>query len=230
MKVVALVPRRAGDRYRDGVWAWLAQRWATECPDWPIVEGHHDAGPFNRSAALNLAAHDAGAFDVAIIVDADSFVGTDQLHAAVRRALKTGRMTFAYDQFRYLSRHGSRKVMAGYAGSWEPFVEWTMYDTCSSAVVVPRALWERVGGFDGRFAGWGYEDVAFSLACQVLGGGFERIPGSVWHLFHPVSAHSKRNTSLFDANWVLFDRYHQAFVGSDPQRDLRALIDERTAA
>lgn len=226
MKVVVLVPRRAGDRRRDRVWEWLSNRWATECPDWPVTVGDHDHGPFNRSAALNNAAGDAGTFDVAVITDADSFVGTDQLHKAVRRSLKTGRMTLAYDQFRYLSRHGSRKVMASYDGSWEPFVEWTMYDTCSSMVVVPRALWETAGGFDERFAGWGFEDVGFSLACQTFAGGFERIRGSVWHLWHPVSPGPRSS----GPNFELFQRYKAAFELPDPERAMRALLDERAVA
>lgn len=192
MRVAVLVPRRAGDPYRDGVWAWLRQRWARELPSWRVHEGHHDAGPFNRSAAVNRAAAAAGSFDVAVIADADSFCGTEQLDAAVRRAAKTGRMTLAYDQFMYLSRDGSEQIMSGYEGAWEPFVEFTMTGTCSSMVVVPRPLWDRVGGFDEGFKGWGMEDVAFSLACQTFGGGLERIAGPVWHLFHTPSAENDR--------------------------------------
>lgn len=191
MRVVVLVPRRSDGGRRDHLWSYLAARWATECPDWPVFEGHHDdGGAFNRSAAINAAASAAGDWDVAILADSDTFVGTDQLHAAVQSAARTGRITFAYDRFAYLSRRMSDRVMEGYQGNWWDGVVWTMPGTCSSMVVVTRQLFDAVGGFDEGFVGWGGEDVAFSLSCQALGDGFDRITGDVWHLYHDPAPHT----------------------------------------
>lgn len=223
MRVVGLTPRRADGGRRDVVAAWIRNRWETEHPEWPLIEGHHNDGPFNRSEAINRAAEAAGEWDVAIITDADSFVGPDQLDQAVDLAARTGQITFAYDSFRYLNRPGSKQIMAGYLGDWFPFVEWTLTGTCSSMVVVPRSLWDQAGGFDPGFRGWGMEDVGFSLACQALGGGMQRVPGTVWHLFHAPSTENHHESPYYQANVDRMNRYRGCDY--DPEK-MAALLSE----
>lgn len=220
MKVVAFVPRRSDGGHRDATWRWVANRWATAHPGVGLWEGHHDDGPFNRSLAVNRAAEAAGDWDVAVVADSDSFVGDDQLRAAVETAWSSGQITFAFSRFRYLSRGMTRSVMDGFVGDWLPGVEWTMANTCSSQVVVPRGLWDEVRGFDPGFVGWGMEDVAFSLACQSLGGGMQRVDGDVWHLWHPPSTDS---TPLREANTERMRRYEACRY--DPGC-MRSLISE----
>ena len=220
MKVVALVPRRADNGPRDLLWGWVADRWATFRPDVEVWEGHHEDGPFNRSLAVNRAAAAAGNWDVAVIADSDSFVCEDQFERAVEVAARSGRVTFAFEQFRYLSRSMTRRVMSGFNGDWTTGVEWTMAQTCSSQVVVRRDLWEATGGFDPGFVGWGMEDVAFTIACASLGGGVERVPGDVWHLWHPPSTDA---TPLREANAARIRRYEACEY--DPIR-MQALLKE----
>jgi hypothetical protein len=223
VRVVVLVPRRADNGRRDEIWAWVKARWQTEHPDWPVVEGFHKSGPFNRSAAINTAARNrkVGSWDIGIIADADSFVSKDQIELAVEKAGATGQMTLAYDRYCYLSRAMSDAVMAGFTGNWWAGVEWTMPGTCSSMVVVTRALWTDTGGFDERFESWGGEDVAFSHAAQTFGGGLKRITGDVWHLWHAPAVHDNN-----EANMPLMERYGQASYNVE---QMRALLDERKA-
>lgn len=42
-------------------------------------------------------------------------------------------------------------------------------DTFSSFYRIPLVLWGEVGGFDERFDGWGWEDLALACACHDLG-------------------------------------------------------------
>lgn len=221
MRVVVLVPRRADNGRRDEVWAWVKARWETEHPDWPVIEGHHRSGPFNRSAAINTASRNrkVGSWDIGIIADSDSFVSKDQIELAVETAAETGQMTLAYERFVYLSRAMSDAVMAGFVGNWWAGAEWTMPGTCSSMVVVTRKLWKETGGFDERFESWGGEDVAFSHAAQTFGGGLQRVAGDVWHLNHPTAPHDNN-----DANMPLMERYGQA---SYDVKKMRALLAER---
>lgn len=181
--IAVLVPRRADGGRRDRTWQWIRNRWETE-HSWAVYEGHHDDGPFNRSAAINRAARDAGDWDVAIIGDADSFVSKDQIEEAVERCMVTGQMTLAYDRWVALSAFMSDQIMGGYEGDWTPGVLVELEGSCSSMVVVTRKLWDEARGFDEGFEGWGMEDVAASLAFQTFGGGFQRIAGPVWHLYH----------------------------------------------
>lgn len=222
MKVAVLVPRRADGGYRDQVWAWVKDRLGREHPDYSVHEGHHDdGGMFNRSAAINAAAAEAPDADVYIVADADSFVGGDNLRAAVELAATAGQMVLAYDRFCYLNKPMSDLVMGGFLGNWWPGVEWTMPGTCSSMVVVPRKIWDQAQGFDEGFVGWGMEDVAASHAFQTFGGGLQRIPGDVWHLWHPTAPHDNN-----DAN-VARMKLYEAVSYDKPK--MRALIKKLRA-
>ena len=141
MRTVVLIPRRSDGGRRDAIWAWLATRWANEHPDWELFEGHHNDGPFNRSAALNAASKAAGKWDVAVIADADAFCDTDQLARAVDQAATTGTMVIAYTQYCYLNQRMSDAVMAGFTGNWWDGVEFSLDTACSTMIVVGRKLW-----------------------------------------------------------------------------------------
>jgi hypothetical protein len=224
---VCLVPRRADGGRRDQVWAWVRDRWNREHPDITIREGTDDGpGKFNRSLAINRAAEAAGDWDTAVISDSDSFVGADQIRHAVKGATEGPcRFWLAYDQYNYLSRKMSDRIVAGYDGWWgaNGGIEWSMTNTCSSMLVVTRELWDTVGGFDAGFEGWGFEDVAFSHACQTFGGGLQRIPGPVWHLHHPSSPENDNRSPEWEANRLRMIRYGDV---SYDQPAMRALIDE----
>ena len=220
MSISALVPRRSDGGRRDELWAWVSARWSSTHPEVQVVEGHHHGdGPFNRSAALNDAASRATG-DMLVIADADSFVGGGQINDAVAVAAQTGRMVLAYDRFAYLSREMSDRVMDGFDGDWWPGVEWSMPGTCSSMVVMTRDLWDEIGGADEGFVGWGGEDIAISLSAQTLRGGLHRIPGEVWHLWHPPAPHGDESV------WV---ERMQRYAAADTPEKMRALIAETRA-
>lgn len=207
-----LVPRRVGVPERDDLWSWCQTEWWAPT-GLPIYEGHHEAheGPFNRSAAINRASIRAGAWDVALILDADVVVDPAAVRSAVLLADASGQITWPFDRFAGLDRTMSSRVRSGYSGSWEPGVAHEMLHTASSAVCVPRRLWDRVGGFDEAFIGWGFEDVAFSLACQAIGGGHHRIAGTVYHLWHPpAEATGDSNHPVWQANAAVCAPYLDA--------------------
>lgn len=223
MTTVVLVPRRSDGGRRDAVWDYVRQNRVPH--GWPIVEGHDPAPVFNRSRAINRAAADAGDWDIAVIADADSFVGPDQLTTAVEGCRADGRMWLAYDRFCYLGRLMSDQIMSGYTGDWHPGIEWTLHGTCSSMVVVRRDVWDATGGFDEGFESWGMEDVAFSHAAQTFGGGLARAEGTCWHLWHPPSI--ERDAHPWDQKVERAERYHAAAYDRDAMTALLADLGVR---
>ncbi|HXJ64365.1 MAG TPA: glycosyltransferase [Actinomycetota bacterium] len=199
MNVVILVPRRDGFADRDANWDWCRPWWQWRHPDWPVVEGHHVTGLFNRSAAINRAAELAGGWDVAVIIDSDVIIAPDLVREAVRRAHDEQQMAVAFKTRYNLSARGTSQTKAEtiYPEAFsmsEPrnhrmYVARTYENQHSAVIAVPRAVYDKVGGFDEGFCGWGLEDTAFAIACEtVMGKPLVYLDGEAWHLHHNAAA------------------------------------------
>lgn len=215
MNIVILVPRRADGGHRDRLWAHCRQIWEDRF-EWPIFEGHHDDGPFNRSLAVNLAAQAAGDWDVAVIIDADTITAPDSVRAAVNLALSTDQMVVAHDERVMVNQRGTQKILGGYLGSWRDrsMVERVWLDSVSCCIAVSRTLWEAAGPFDELFVGWGREDTAWRIACEVETGPIVKVCGETFHLWHPLAAEVRQNHPLRIAN----EKRHQAYVAARGDR------------
>lgn len=180
--MTVVVPWRSkGDVHREMAWRLARDNWS----GWDVHTADDGGEPFSRAASINLAVEEHPA-DVYVVADADVLVPADQVRAAVELAQSAPGIVLAYDRYAYLSAGGTRYVLDGYRGDWEPFVMFTLGWTVSSCLAVSHETWETVGGFDPRFRGWGMEDVAFDIACRTLAGPTRRVPGSCWHLWHPT--------------------------------------------
>lgn len=205
MRTVLLVPWRTDDGVREKVWAACRRRWETLFPEWPIYEGASPDGPFNRSAAINDAAKQAGEWDVALVIDADVMLPAKNVREAVRRAAKTGQVTWPHRRWRGMSEEATTALlkakpetaegMLGPGGiersdftkaDIDLLVEKTTRLSWSCAIAICRDAWDRIGGYDERFVGWGHEDGAFSSAVMGLVG-HDRIEGDVLNWWHPRS-------------------------------------------
>lgn len=236
MNVAVLVPRRTDNGERDRLWEFTRQWWANEFPDWPITEGHHDHGPFNRAAAINTAAEQAGEWDVALIIDADILCEPQAVRATVDVAAATHGLVVASSERWMLNAQGTDKILRGYKGKWEPFVR-QRYGTlddprglqCSCCIAVSRQLWEQVGGFDELHVGYGWEDVSFRNACEAISGkGTVWLgPHPIWHLHHRPSPEDREGGALKSANEARARKYITAH--DDPDA-MRVLIEEHVTA
>ena len=150
--------------------------------------GESPEGPFNRSAAINHAAAQVD-WDVAVIMDADTFVPPKQLSEAVELASEPWRLVAAFTHVIELSRLASDKYLAGSARFGEGGIRRrdSALTVQSSCLAVHRSLFERVGGFDDKFVGWSAEDNAFWLACTLHAGEPLRVEGPAYHLWHRMS-------------------------------------------
>lgn len=260
-RAVFLVPRRDDNGHRDRLWAWCKARWQRYFPDVAIYEGHHDDGPFNRSAGINRAAALAdqdGPWEVGIVIDSDVFLTVSQVRQAIDTARRTGKVTWAHTRWReFHEEYTKRTLEAGTdfgpeldSEDMDVLVQRTNPLSWSCCIAIPRVVWDDLGGFDERFRGWGWEDMAFASAVMGLYD-FERLPGDVYNLWHPRSPDrivkgQPRSTASesYVGNARLGRRYmialrrdhgkHERLLPSDPDemaRDIDNLLaDERSWA
>lgn len=153
----------------------------------------YNVGPFNRSWGLNVGFRQAHG-DVVALADADlilhpavlagAFASCRQHYDAVRpfgalvdldadetaRVLAGGSVDLHDLPAERLNRQRSGEVLC----------------FCGGAYLVRRAVYDRVGGQDERFLGWGGEDDAMSIKLQKLGCSLGVIQeGLACHLHHP---------------------------------------------
>lgn len=221
LRAVILVPLRADGGRRDALWEFTRTHW--EALGWPIFEGHHEEGRFNASAARNAAALAAGDWEVAVFVDADTIMlDHEPVRQGVKLAARSGQFVRPYQRYWMTDESGADALMATGKRPASGIRPLRPTDAHGGVNIVPRALWDTLGGYDERFRGWGSEDSAFEIAARMLGG-FQQTPGEVFHLWHPLSADRSTGDSGYQANVALRLRYEAA---RRPGM-MRALLAER---
>lgn len=194
-RAVLLVPFRGDGAQRDRLWAWCEARWRALMPELEIVVGEDPLpapAPFSRAAALNDAARKAGDWDFGVVIDADVFIDPDAVRAGLARAAEIGKVVWPFQRWNGLTRAATDLLLASGGSSTaadlrvvdQGAIERTNPISWSCCIVVPRAVWDDVGGFDERFRGWGWEDMAFqSVVCGLYG--HDRLDGDLFALWHP---------------------------------------------
>lgn len=223
MNIVVLVPYRPDGGHRDHLWNYL-QRCYWKPLGWPIIQGRHNTGPFNRSAAINDAARTAGDWDIAVIADADTWVPPANLKEAI--ALTTsGLLVSALTSVVELSLDCTHALLrnAGHVDIGDFGFDRVRVDelaTQSSMIVITRTLWDHIGGFDEQFIGWGGEDNAFWKAATILAGTPLRIDGCAFHLWHEPAANI--NTRRRDPEYLRNLNRWRTYARARTERQLRA--------
>lgn len=193
-RVVVLVPWRGGDPDRETAWRFV--RAHLEQLGWQIFEGDR-IGEWNRSAAINAASLAAGDWDVAVVVDSDTIDDLRVIRKAVSLARSRGGAVVPWNRRVKLTTDGLEWIERGKSG--RPPIDRTdrtpatlSVEMRGGTIVVSRAAWDAVGGFDDGFTEWGYEDVAFRTAVKTLAN-LTEIGGTCYHLWHPQARkHSTR--------------------------------------
>lgn len=211
MKLSIVVPWfNSQCEWRQKSFAWLLSRYAGLLGDYELVYGDPDRNQ-NRAAARNaLVAQTDG--DLLLIADADTVFQFDQIVRGVNAIVGSGASwVIPYDEERYYNLTADETALVWRsptdAGVPEPSDprQWDHKITSwAGLLLVPRAAFDAVGGYDERFQGWGFEDNAFRAALDRIVGPFTRTSGYALHLWHPApedqcfgQPHIHENRDLF---------------------------------
>lgn len=222
LKVAILIPMRYDNGWRDRLWAFCRQQWASNFPGWPVFEGMHlaEEGPFNRSLAINRASdladrHFGAPWDVALIIDGDTLSDPGAVQRAVDHAAATGHLAVAHSARHMLTRRATDMILQGADPATvmrsRSSAKKVYYDSISCAVAVRRDSWDMVGGFDDKFVGWGFEDTAFRIAVETMTEHHLHIERSdCLHLWHESSPEASQYAPTYARNHARKRRYEAA--------------------
>ena len=210
MKQQVVLPwRDAGCAYRRQHFEFLLEYYSQE---FDVIIADND-GEFNRSAARN-AGVDKTTSDVAVVIDADNYIPYSQIHQSVAAAARNDRLVKPFQSFGYLTEESTALFYNFYNNPVTEFsptyIDPPIDDFTGGAYVMKKSLWQKIGGMDEGFVGWGAEDDAFHLLCKSKGVRVRYVEGYDYHLYHP--AH--RVTSEFN-----YEKLMKEYVnGNKPSR------------
>jgi hypothetical protein len=204
VKVAVCAPHRPVDDEREANWQRTRQQW--QGLGWPVYTGNNEDTIFSRSKAINLAAAQAPDSDVLLVTDTDILLWSpQQAVTAAEEAFAHTAYVVAFGVLYVLDWEDTRAVRAGAEPSPKMAIE-TLALIWGGLFAVSRKLFDRVGGFDERFTGWGAQDIGFMVACSTLGEK-RRVQGDAYHLRHnPVWADPANNPTRLEDN-ALGSRY-----------------------
>lgn len=225
MNISLLVPFRANGPRDTRVknWAWIQKKWEKILPEAELCVGTDDGGhPFSKSVAVNDAYHKSSG-DMLVIADADSWVEREQVLTGIERAERREHLVVPWFTAYRLTQADSLSIMDEEPSGENPVTK-TMKENSAGTgpspasgamvIIIQRVSFERVGGWDPRFRGWGSEDVSFANACWTLLGRNEYTIGEAYALHHPAPTNKdgmrvwKNDAGAL--NTPLYERYRKA--------------------
>lgn len=226
MAVGVLVPWSPGCPHREAAWAWVRAK--HEEHGWEIVEGHAPPGPWCKALAVQDALSRTTA-DLLVIADADCW--SDGIPTAIEAVEMGHPWARPHDYVYRLTEAATARQLAG-AEDMDCDPQAYRGVDGGGLVVIQRVVYEDCP-LDPRFAGWGGEDVSWSLALHVLVGAPYRVASPLLHLWHPPQADASPRRGpggaryMNDNNQALHERYK---THRRSWARMRELVDEAKGA
>lgn len=222
--VTVVIPFGGADPHREAALEHVRDFYRYEFPDWTVRLGYDDdTRVFSRARACNNGANDATE-GILIINDADTLCPPNCVREAVALATAEPGLVRAYTRYRRLSQSATASVTTykEALAATDAMIEWQQDVAYAHGCAVTRVeCWHKVGGYDPRFEGWGYEDCAAELIFNAHWPD-RRVAGDLIHLWHPGGWNfddEHRNSKLYH------ERYEQLSGCADDLIALRFADD-----
>jgi predicted glycosyltransferase involved in capsule biosynthesis len=223
--VISFITPWRSDEYRAVLFKWVHARVFALYPDAEYVtcDSPDEDGVFNRGRSINLAAKSATG-DILVFLDADTVFS----HEAFARGLlrvRQDKWILPYTIYYNLNAKFTRYQLEREPGEDLLFVD-TEYEykfpsvespvpAVSGRVMVSREAFDKSGGYDENFKGWGLEDRVFAMQLEHDFGPPVRVAGSLYHLYHPAPAETCFGQPYFEQNRALYHQ-HCLRLGVEP--------------
>jgi hypothetical protein len=243
--VWVVIPWRGGCGHRQRAFGYVTRWWATTYPDWPVVVGEwsKDRGPWRKGCAVRNAGVHPGPDDVVVVSDADVIpIGVGESVESVGPSgwsRPSSRWAMPFRMVHRLTQAGTELVTSGRLGLPSGLVPSSMFGVAEESyvgsagggTVVLRGDIFNAVPIDPRFAGYGQEDLSWSLALHRLAGAPTMRSAPLWHLWHPPQERMRRGATMSrgagsEAGLRLWQRYRQATTPTTMQALIAETRDE----
>jgi predicted glycosyltransferase involved in capsule biosynthesis len=207
MKVGLVIPWRPQPTR---VYAFEAtmNRYSDQLPGVTAYYGDTDDEIFNPSGARNKGCLEAIAdgCDVLVVSDADLFVEPYPLHKSIEKAASENVISIPYIDLLFLSKMESDEIIAGredvHSLAKKPGI--TIFrGQVGGIFVLSESTFRILNGWDERFQGWGFEDLAIREAHKAI---FNRDLHRTYGIAVSLN-HEDRDKSLLEDNESRFKEY-----------------------
>lgn len=240
MTVWVVIPWRAGCVHRQRALDYVTRWWETNHPEWPVVVGEwpEDRGPWRKGCAVRNAGIDPGPDDVVVVSDADVIpIGVGEAVVSIGQSgwgRPSARWAMPFRIVHRLTEAGTSLATTGGIDLTQPIprnlsgvVQETYVGSAGGGVVVLRSDVFSEVPIDPRFAGYGQEDLSWSLALHRLAGAPLMLRDPLWHLWHPPQERMRRGSTVSRGvgsadGLLLWQRYREA---STPAA-MRTVVEE----
>lgn len=218
MNLSVIVPFCPDGGRRDLNFLWVKRRLRALLPDAEIIIPMQEYPPFSRSATHNAGALQATG-DVLLFCDADMVFDLDLIENGLK-IVQDVPWIAPMNQKWDITWQGSNELL-----SLSPDVEikalnlpiyrkWGAERCRAGAMImITKENYYKMGGFDERFNGWGYEDNAFMLMAEATIGSYVETDNVAYHLWHPLSIN--QYPELTRKNSELYAEYFKHFEEGD---------------
>ncbi len=217
MNVSFIIPFRTDNGMREYSFDWNVRRLIHYFPDSEIIIQNSSEEVFSRSEARNKAAVKA-THDYIVPLDADTVWNPESLDQAIRALEKGSPWVIAYDTYLAMDHDSTNNVLKGTPDLIfnEKAYRYEVVQKDTGAVggfmVLRKDDLFKLGGWDERFVGWGWEDRAFAHAADKVIGPHARIKGAIYHLWHPCPIEQTIHHPRYQENWSLYNQYVSRFA------------------
>jgi predicted glycosyltransferase involved in capsule biosynthesis len=187
---------------------FIYEHYSKSFPEAKIYLSDKEGDVWNMSGSRNIGCDMAfsDGCDVALVSDADIYIKKDRILQACESSLEKDLVSIPYQKVVFLEDFHSKEFIKDTDKFFEKndrYLFKVYSKQVGGAYAITPKVFSQLNGWDERFVGWGFEDLAFRHAHGGLTGfDYIRIPGpAVW--LH----HEDRDKTSENKNANLFDEY-----------------------
>lgn len=205
LNISFIIPYKSCNNERDTIFDWVRKRIISLFPYSEKIVCEYKKNPFSRGRAINQGVSKATK-DILILLDADIIFDKNVIYKSIE-LLQNNSWVIPYNEYCTVTSSDSQRILNCESDidteEAKPFKACIFTHTLGAISIIKRKDFIKIGGFDERLEGWGFDDNVFAHKADTIIGKHVRLDGQIYHLYH--SANRNWNDKLTQKNKLIWD-------------------------